>query len=179
MQIIRDFVGHELEWVKPNWLLNDFDLRPDESTILAQMRLRGSAGAEVAVAGGAYAIQRQGFWKPKLLVTQGDPPLAVATLARIGDGGALDFSDGRTQQYVWRRARTLSASYFWEDSAGRPVLHAYPSELKDRIRITFEPVASQSARVEVLIMLAGFLTIIAYEPGAAPSGRTPTIDAGG
>lgn len=175
MQIIRDYVGYELEWVKPNWLRNEYVLRADENTFLAQMRMRGSAGAEVAVAGGAFGIQRKGFWKPKLLVTQGDPPLLVATLSRIGNGGTLDFADGQTQQYVWRKARALSNEYFWEDSAGRPVLHAYPASLKNRVRIAFEPIASQSARVEVLTLVAGFLTIIAYEDAATTTASTAGI----
>jgi hypothetical protein len=175
MQIIRDFVGYELEWVKANWLRNEYILRADENTVLAQMRMRGSAGAEVAVAGGVFSIQRKGFWKPKLLVTQGDPALLIATLSRIGNGGALDFEDGQTQQYVWKKARALSSEYLWEDSAGRPVLHAYPSSWKDRVRLAFEPLASQSARVEVLTLLAGFLTIIAYENAANAAATTTTI----
>lgn len=175
MQIIRDFVGYELEWVKPNWLRNEYELRADENTTLARMRLRGGAGAEVAVAGGAFSIQRKGFWRPKLLVTQGDPPMPIATLSRIGNGGALDFSDGQTQQYVWKKARMLSGEYLWVDSAGRPVLHAYPSNWKDRVRITFEPIASQSARIETLTMLAGFLAILAYEEAATAAATTTVI----
>lgn len=175
MRIIRDFVGYELEWVKPNWLRNEYVLRADENTLLAQMRVRGGAGAEAAVAGGVFGIQRKGFWRPKLLVTQGDPPMPVATLSRIGNGGALDFADGQTQQYVWRKARLLSGEYLWVDSAGRPVLHAYPSGWKDRVRITFEPVASQSARIEVLTLLAGFLAIIAHEDAATTAATTTVI----
>jgi hypothetical protein len=175
MQIIRDYVGHELEWVKANWLRNEFILRADENTILAEMRMRGSAGAAVAVAGGAFSIQRKGFWRPKLLVTQGDPPLLIATLSRIGNSGTLDFEDGQTQQYVWRKARALSNEYYWEDSAGRPVLHAYPSNWKNHVRIAFEPVATQSARIEVLTLAAGFLTIIAYQDVATTAATTTTI----
>lgn len=175
MQIIRDYVGHELEWVKANWLRNEFILRADENTILAEMRMRGSAGAEVMVAGGAFGIQRKGFWRPKLLVTQGDPPLLIATLSRIGNGGTLDFEDGQTQQYVWRKARALSNEYYWEDSAGRPVLHAYPSSWKNHVRIAFEPVATQSARIEVLTLAAGFLPIIAYQDAATTAASTAGI----
>ena len=175
MRLIRDYVGYELEWVKPNWLRNEYVLRADENTVLAEMRMRGSASAEVAVAGGAFGIQRKGFWRPKLLVTQGDPPLLVATLSRIGNGGTLDFEDGQTQQYVWKKARALSSEYFWEDSAGRPVLHAYSSSWKNRVKIAFEPVASQSARVEVLTMVAGFLTIIAYQDAETTAASTAGI----
>ncbi len=175
MQIIRDFVGYELEWVKPNWLRNEYALRAGENTELARVRLRGAAGAEVTVAGGNFSIQRKGFWRPKLLVTQGDTQIPVAVLSRIGNGGTLDFADGRTQHYVWKRARMLGGEYFWEDSAGRPVLHAYPSSWKDHVRITFEPVASQSARIEVLTLLAGFLAIIAYEEAAASAVITTVI----
>jgi hypothetical protein len=175
MHIIRDFVGYQLEWVKSNWLRNEYELRADETAVLARMRLRGGAGAEVAVAGGNFSVQRKGFWRPKLLVTQGDTLMPVAVLSRMGSGGTLDFADGRTQQYVWRRVRSFSSEYLWVDSAGRPVLHAYPSSWKDRVRITFEPVASQSARVEVLTLLAGFLAIIAHEDAATSAATTTTV----
>lgn len=175
MLIIRDFVGYELEWVKPNWLRNEYELRADENTVLAQMRLHGSAGADVAVAGGFFGIQRKGFWRPKLLVTQGDPPMLIADLSRIGNGGTLDFADGQTQQYAWKRAHMLGSEYLWEDSAGHPVLHAYPSNWKNRVKITFEPVASYSARIEVLTILAGFLAIIAYEEAAVTAATTTPI----
>lgn len=178
MHIIRDFVGYELEWVKSNWLRNEYELRADENTVLAHMRMRGSSGAAMAVAGGSFTVQRQGFWKPKLVVTQGETQAPVAVLSRIGNGGTLDFADGRTQHYIWTRAHMLGTEYCWVDSAGRPVLHAYPSSWKNRINITFEPVASQSARVEVLTLLAGFLAIIAYEEAATTTATTATIFGG-
>lgn len=177
MQIIRDFIGYEQEWVKSNWLRNEYDLRVDENILLAQMRLRGSAGADVAVAGGSFGVKRKGIWRPRLLVTQGDPPVEVATLSRPGNGGALVFADGHTQQYVWKRAHMLGSEYLWEDSAGRPVLHAYPSSWKSRVKMTFEPIANSSARIEVLTLLAGFLAIIAYEEASTVAAITATTAA--
>lgn len=175
MQIIHDFVGYELEWVKPNWLRHEYELRVDENTLLAHMRLRGSAGAEVLVAGGSFGMQRQGFWKPTLLVTQGDTQTPIAVLSRIGNGGTLDFADGQTQQYIWKRAHMLGTEYLWLDSAGRPVLHVYPSSWKARVKIIYEPIANHSARVEVLTLLAGFLAIIAYEESATTIATAPTV----
>ena len=79
------------------------------------------------------------------------------------------------QRYTWKRAHMLGSEYLWEDSAGRTMLHAYPSNWKNRVKITFEPLASHSARIEVLTMLAGFLAIIAYEEAAVTAATTVPI----
>lgn len=172
MRSIRDFVGYELEWVKPRWLRNEYELRVDADEPLAYLRLHGGLRAEAWLADGNFSMERKGFWKPKLLVTWAGTQMPVAELSRMGNGGALDFADGQTQQYIWTRARLLSAEHFWADSAGQPVLHVYPSSWKFHAKVTFEPVASQMRELGLLTVLAGFLAIIAYQESETVAATT-------
>lgn len=178
MPTINDYVGYDLEWVKPNWLKNDYELRVNGNSVLGQMRMHGGSRAEAWMPEYNVSLQRKGFWKPTLAVTQLETQRLIATLSRLGNGGALDFADGQTQQYVWTKPRIFSAEHRWIDSAGRPVLHVQSSSWKTSVKITFEPVASQSAGLGLLVVIAGFLAIIAYQEAANAAATTTVVTAG-
>ena len=182
MQPIRDYVGYELEWVRPRWLRREFELWANGGETgepLGWFAMKGGAKAEGVIAEGNFSFRRQGFWKPTLLVTQTETQMPIATLSRIGNGGTLDFADGQTQQYTWKKARMLSSEHLWIDSAGQSVMHVYPSNWKASVKITFEPVASQIPEVGLLTLLGGFLAILASEEAAATTtvATTTTINA--
>jgi hypothetical protein len=179
MQSMRDFVGYELEWMKPNWLKNQYDLRLNGTTILGQMHMHGGSRAEAWVPEHNLALQRQGFWRPTLLVSELETQMPIAVLSRLGNGGALNFSDGQTQQYVWTKPHIFSAEHVWVDSAGRPVLHAQSSSWKTNVKITFEPIASQSAGLGLLVVIAGFLAVIAYQQASSAASTSTIVSAGG
>ncbi|HEU5347603.1 MAG TPA: hypothetical protein VFU63_03215 [Ktedonobacterales bacterium] len=178
MRAIRDYVGYELEWVRSRWFRGEYELRLGGGEPLAYLRMHGGLRAEASLVDGNFSLRRKGFWKPKLLITQTETQLPVAELSRVGSGGTLDFADGQTQQYVWRKAGTLSTEYFWVDSAGWPVLHIYPSMWKFSAKVAFEPVASQIGEIGLLTLLAGFLAIIAYQESAATVTATAIMTAG-
>ena len=173
MQPIRDYVGYELEWVKQHWLRREFalwvngDQAGEAGAEMGWLAMKGGAKAEGMIAEGNFSFRRQGFWKPTLLVTQTETQMPIATLSRIGNGGTLDFADGQTQQYTWKKAHLLSSEYLWIDSAGQTVMHVYPSNWKSSVKITFEPVASKMPDVGLLTLLGGFLAILAIEESAA------------
>lgn len=179
MQTIHDYIGYELEWVKSSWLKSEYDLRVNGRTVVGQMRAHGGSRAEAWIPEGAFSLQRKGFWKPTLAVTQLETQMPTATLSRLGNGGALNFADGQTQQYIWTKPRVFSAEHRWIDSTGRPVLHVRSSSWKTNVKITFEPIAHQSAGLGLLVVIAGFLAIIAYQEAANTAATTTVVTTGG
>lgn len=118
------------------------------------------------MAGESFSFQVKGFLRRRVLISRLEDQAPVAVLSRLGSGGTLDFADGRTQPFVWRKPRALSNEHLWLDSAGQMVAHVHPSNWSFNVKISFESAASQAPELGLLALLAGFLAVIANQDAA-------------
>lgn len=169
MRTIQEYANQELVWVKPYWFKGVYELRTaedregaEQSEPLAQFRVTGLRHCEGTVAEGSFYFQQIGVWQPKLVITQGEIPTPLVTLSSLGNGGTLTFADGRTQRYVWRKARGLSNQHMWVDERRHAVVHVHPEAWKSSVKLRVKPRAGQNAGLGLLVLLAGYLVIQAW-----------------
>src|SRR5580765_6103664 len=95
MRAIRNATNHELEWIWPRLLSDEYELHIRDGELLAKLAMHGSNSADAVSADGSFRFQRKGLFKTQTFVHSGD--------ARAN--GDPDTLWRRQRAHVCRRAR--------------------------------------------------------------------------
>src|SRR5689334_16162178 len=101
MKSSNDYSGRELQWVHPNLLGAEYELRAGEE-VLARLHWKGAltSRALAETADGSWAIERKGISQTTTVLAL-DTGKELATITRgISGQATLLFADGR--EYRWQ-----------------------------------------------------------------------------
>jgi|GEM_PF-2032775 hypothetical protein len=152
---LQAFAGQELEWVKPKRPKNHYVLQASDGQIVATLD-RGKKSATGATATGNYTLQRQGFWRQRIVVESAQDH-AQAVFA----GKTLTVPSGET--ITCEKVRMLSSERVWKDASGAPLLSVRPSNWKATAKVVIEPAGATLPELSLLVLLAQFRVVLARE----------------
>src|SRR5205823_3726418 len=118
----NDYIGQELQWVHPNLLSSEYELRAGDE-VLARLHWKGGLTSRVLAetADGSWAIERKGI-RQTITVLALDAYTELATITRGMSGQAtLLLADGR--EYRWQSTSFWRDVWTWVNSEGTPLLH--------------------------------------------------------
>jgi hypothetical protein len=151
MKSINKYIGQELQWVHPNLLSSEYELRAGDE-LLAHLHWKGALTAQVCAetADGGWMIERKGI-RQIITVLALDAPTELATIKRGMSGHAtLLLADGR--EYRWQCTSFWRDVWTWVDSEGTPLLH-----LKRGTHVHLEPAAQGLPDLALLTTLGWYL----------------------
>src|SRR5205085_1206053 len=168
MKSINDYSGQELQWVHPNRLRAEYELRAGEE-VLARLHWKGALTSRVLAetADGSWAIERKGITQ-SITVLALDADRELATITRgISGQATLLFADGR--EHRWQSTSFWRDVWTWVNSEGTPLLH-----LKRGAHVQLEP-AAQGLPELVLLTALGWYLHKQQEEEAAIASIVPMI----
>ena len=71
MRAIRNATNHELEWISPQLLSDEYELRIRDGELLAKLVMHGSNSADAVCVEGSFRFQRKGLFKTQTVVYAG------------------------------------------------------------------------------------------------------------
>jgi hypothetical protein len=151
MKSINDYSAQELQWVHPNLLSAEYELRAGDE-VLARLHWKGALTARVhaETADGSWMIERKGF-RQTITVLAPDAHTELATIKRGMSGQAtLLFADGR--EYRWHCTSFWHDVWTWINNEDTPLLH-----LKRGVQVHLEPAAQGLPDLALLTALSWYL----------------------
>jgi hypothetical protein len=174
MKRLYDFCGQELEWKRPHWTKNEYELCIGDE-VLARLRWEKliSPHAIAEVSGTEWLFKREGFWQTKAAIyhTEGnmvEATIPVATIQRGMSGkGTLIFPDGR--EYRWVNTRFWRGEWTWFTNENVPLIHL------ERKRLVIEPMASSLPELPLLVTFGYYLLKLTERDTASAAAGTVII----
>jgi hypothetical protein len=151
MKSINDYSGQELQWIHPNLLSAQYQLRAGEE-VLARLHWQGAFTSRVHVdtADGSWMIERKGI-RQTITVLALDSHTELATITRgISGQATLLFADGR--EYRWQCSSFWRDVWTWVNTESTPLLH-----VKRGAHVQLEPAAQGLPDVTLLSALGWYL----------------------
>jgi hypothetical protein len=151
MKSINDYSGQELQWVHPNLLTAQYDLRAGDE-VLARLHWKGALTSQVVAetADGSWVIERKGI-RQIITVVALDVQTELATIKSGMSGQAtLLFADGR--EYRWQCTSFWRDVWTWVNTEGTSLLH-----LKRGAKVHLEPAAQGLPDLALLTALGWYL----------------------
>lgn len=151
MKSINDYSGQELQWVHPNLLSAEYELRAGDE-LLARLHWKGAFTSRVhgETADGSWVIERRGI-RQTITVLALDAQTELATIKRGMSGQAkLLLADGR--QYTWQCTSFWRDVWTWVNTEGTPLLH-----VKRGVHVQLEPAAQGLPDLALLTTLGWYL----------------------
>ena len=169
MKSINDHSGQELQWVHPNVLRSEYELRAGDE-LLARLSYKGALTSQVRAetADGSWVIDRKGLRQVITVLPLG-AHTELATIKRGMSGQAtLLFPDGR--EYAWQCTSFWRDVWTWLNHEGSPLLH-----LKRGAHVQLEPAAQDIPELALLTILGWYLHKQQEEEGAFVATNVPII----
>jgi hypothetical protein len=151
MKFLNEYIGQELQWVHPNLLSAEYELRAGDA-LLARLQCKGALTLQVVVeaADGSWVIERKGI-RQTITVLALDTQTELATIRRGMSGQAtLLFADGR--EYRWQCTSFWRDVWTWVNTEATPLLH-----LKRGAYIHLESAAHGLPELALLTTLGWYL----------------------
>lgn len=151
MKSINDSSGQELQWVHPNLLSSEYELRAGVE-LFARLHWQGALTTRVhaETADGSWMIERRGI-RQTMSVLEFDTQTELATITRGMSGQAsLLFADGR--EYRWQCTSFWRDVWTWVNTEGTPLLH-----LKRGTHLQLEPAVQGLPDLALLTTLGWYL----------------------
>jgi hypothetical protein len=166
---IARLIDHELKWVQPSALKQEFELQTD-GEVAATLRLKSSFGsfATAESADGCWTFKRVGFWQTRATVRACDSETDIATFKNNTwkGGGTLELADGR---------KYLANTNFWQTQ------YEFKTETGERLfgytniggvmhlsaRVQIEPQAVNLPELPWLVMFGWYLALMLHRDSAA------------
>ena len=152
---MQTFAGHELEWTKPKTPKNHYALRASDGQMVATLD-RGRKSATGATATGSYTLQRQGFWRQRIIVER-----ATDHAQAVFASKTLTLPDGQT--ITCEKVRMFSNERVWKDASGSLLLMVRPSSRNATAKVVIEPAGAVLPELSLLVLLAQFQFVLARE----------------
>jgi hypothetical protein len=169
MKSLNEFIGQELQWVRPHLLRSEYELRAGDE-LLARIYLKGAFKSQVYVesADGHWMIERKGL-RQTISILLPDTYTELATIKRgRSDQATLFFPDGR--EYRWQRTSFWHDGWTWLNNEGTPLLH-----VKRGAHIQLEPAAQGLPELALLITLGWYLHKQQQEEAATIAAIVPPV----
>jgi hypothetical protein len=151
MKSINEYSGQELQWVHPNLLRSEYELRAGDK-VLARLHWKGTLTARVhaETTDGSWMIERKGI-RQTITVVALDAHTELATIKRGMSGQAtLLFADAH--EYKWHCTSFWHDVWTWVHTEGTPLLH-----LKRGVHVHLEPAAHDLPDLALLTTLGWYL----------------------
>ena len=169
MKNIARLIDHELKWVQPSALKQEFELQTD-GEVAATLRLKSSFGsfATAESADGCWTFKRVGFWQTRATVRTCDSETDIATFKNNTwkGGGTLELADGR---------KYLANTNFWQTE------FEFKTETGERLfgykhiggvmhlsaQVQIEPPAATLPELPWLVMFGWYLALMLHRDSAS------------
>lgn len=155
----------ELYWVKPKCTRPEFELRV-EDTVVATLRWTSGSRADGTWAGGQYRFNREGWFRPRILVRRAASDNTDELLATfLYRGALLTFPDGRS--FHWTKPKHWTAERVWLDDAAAEYVRFQPQR-KGAV-VTLQSGAAALPELAMLVLLGQYLLALAAQDAVAAS----------
>jgi hypothetical protein len=168
MTELVDFAGKELAWIRVKDKKNRYELRHD-ATVIGSL-VWDKSGVEGELSGKRWSFNKEGFFRPRLLVREHGAPSPIAALeVGIMGSGQLSFSTGPS--YRWTQRGLLSNSWAFDDDARQTVVSFKLSSglLTTGATVTLGEKLAEHEHAPLLVLL-GWYVLVLYAEDAAPTG---------
>ena len=173
MQPLNTSVAATLQWFKPSWRKQQYELR-DGAAVVATLTINGWMNAATGATMQAIdRLQRVGFWKQHITINDGTTgaPLATYVPHWSGSRGELTFVNGevyrRTQHGFWRPETE------WIDAQGQWLCRA-TANWQSKMRVTLNPETAARPALGLLLVLTQYLMAVAATEAATVAATTVT-----
>lgn len=167
MKPISAATGRPLRWKRLRWFGRDFELRAGDDPVgKLSFRSLWSYLATATSADGTWTFKRTGFWRPEIAVrvAGSDADLAVFRYKTWGNGGSLEFRDGRRFRITDKRWSTR-----FEILSGRDeVLMALRASAwkESSAEVEVGPEAAKLPEGSLLLLFGWYLAVLTREEAA-------------
>ena len=162
MENIVTYIGQTLYWLQPKVMQRYFELRSEDSALLATLSLDKGLGIKgrAESADGMARFEPKGFFKAGTVIYKPPSDIAVAKFSpKLFGKGALEFADGR--RYEFGAANIWGREWSFTDTLGQPIvklrneqkIRSFADIFKARGKVEIAPEASN---VPDLVLLAAF-----------------------
>ena len=181
MMKLSDVAGGRLFWVQMKTGVRSFELRTEESDVIATLRFEKLGGtlATAEMSGESWTFKRVGFFNPRVTVRQSGLEENIAIYEpRFWGDGTLRSGDGR--EFEWKSTNFWSTEWAFLTSEGMAVFTFRPAREKK-----WKDIFKTQAMVDVendgwreknlgLLLSFGWYLVIMHEEEAATGAAAAT-----
>ena len=151
MKSINEYIGQELQWVHPNPLSSEYELRAGDELLARLHWNRGfTSRVHAETVDSNWVIECKGI-RQTITALALDAQAELATIKRGMSGQATFlFADGR--EYRWQCTSFWRDVWTWVSNEGTPLLH-----LKRGAHVHLEPAAQDLSDLALLTTLGWYL----------------------
>lgn len=167
MKKLSEVEGRSLYWVQPKSQVRFFELRVEDSFIVATLGFEKSTGtlATAQVAGESWTFKRVGFFNPRVTVRRAGSEENIAVYEpRFWADGILRLESGR--EYRWTSTNFWSTQWSFQNPNGTPVFTFKPAKektwkdiFKTQAMVDVEGEAWKLRELGLLVLLGWYLVI--------------------
>jgi hypothetical protein len=151
MKSINEYIGQELQWVHPNLLRSEYELRAGDE-LLARLHWKGTLTAHVyaETADGSWMIEQKGLHQTITILAL-DAHTELGLIKRGMSGQATLLFAGQ-REYRWHCTSFWRDVWTWVNTEGTPLLH-----VKRGAHVHLEPAAQGLPDLALLTTLGWYL----------------------
>ncbi len=171
MPTLQDVIGQELTWEQPALFKRIYELRMSETVFATLTWQRGwRSVADLKTPYQQWTIQRQGFWRPRIIVSD-NAGTVIARLTHRWSSGTLTFANGAA--YTIKRQGFWNGEWFWLTPQETPALRIKPRwGGSRRARVVVEPTGAALPELPILAGVGWYLLIQMADEAVAASAAT-------
>ena len=169
MKKLAELIGHELKWVQPHTMKQEYELRAGNDLIAATLCFRSAFGsfATAASADGEWTFKRVGFSQTKVTIRAAgsEEDLAVFKNNTWKGGGTLQLPDGRSYP---ANTNFWATQYEFKTETGDSLIRyrKIGGFLHMSSAVEIDPLAKNLPEMPWMVMLGWYLTLMMYADSA-------------
>lgn len=166
---LSEFVGQELLWQPTAMMKARYELIAGDAIIASFDMSNWTNEAMAQTPEGMLIFNREGFWRPRVIVRSGDKagPVLATFKQYWNGGGVLQFTDGRV--YTWEKMSFWGMKRGWTDQTGQSVM-GFAMKAMSRSTSVFIPPESAGVPDLSILAIAGlYINVLAQRDAAATS----------
>jgi hypothetical protein len=162
MMRITELIGQKLQWIQPNALRMDFELRAGD-TAVATLRFRHRSGsfATAESSDGSWTFKRVGFWQTRVTIRESgaESDLAVFRNGTWGGGGTLELPDGRRYP---ANSKSWASQYEFRTETGEALIthRQIGGMLRMSAEVEVHDLAKDMAEIPWMVLLGWYLSVM-------------------
>ncbi len=173
MQSLSNLNGSELRWIRPRRLRPDSELRAGDTLIATLTWARGSR-ASARWGATQYGFNRQGWFRPRILVHDERPEIATAPDAPVATFARDALTCADSHVYRWKKPKRWTNERMWVDAASIELVRFSPGKKSTNI-VLVAPSSATPADLPLLILLGQYLLVLAAQDAEVASIAATTV----